>query len=539
MSLPRAASRALLLGLLATSSGLLAMGCGESDPEVPEPGEPGPLRIETEQGPVEGTLVDTTRTFLGIPFAAPPVGELRWKAPAPPEARTDTLHASAPGSACPQAGPAGTSGGDTSEDCLTLNVWTPERPASSSLPVLVWLHGGGFTFGSGGEPSYDGQRLSEATGAVVVTANYRLGPLGFLALPALKAEDTAHPSAGAYGIEDQRAALAWVKANIAGFGGDPGAVTLFGESAGGASVCIHMTSPASRGLFQRAIVQSGPCSLVADEATAFQRGEALSEALGCQEASDPLACLRGKSSREVLDALPSDLDFISGGSSWYPVVDGWNLPDFPETLLAARDFEQVPTVVGANANEANLFVVLAGNIEVNDDADFEALVEQLVPGQGAAVLARYPSATYGSSLAAAMAAVGDAAFVCPARRTARAVAAAGVPTYLYHFTYAPPNGLFGDLGAFHSAEIKFVFGNRTQLLPQPLEGEELTLLLTMRGFWGRHARSGAPGTEAGVTWPRYDAGTDEALILDIAPRTEAGLRKAECDYWDGVRIGPR
>ncbi|WP_081864822.1 carboxylesterase/lipase family protein [Chondromyces apiculatus] len=520
-------SCAFVLGALGASTGCSSE---DTDPETPAT-EPGPLRITTDKGEVEGALVGTTRTFLGIPFAAPPTGDLRWKPPAPAEPWAETLKATARGAFCPQISPAGSSEGTQAEDCLTVNVWTPERPASEAVPVMVWIHGGGFLFGSGGEAAYDGQKLSEATGAVVVTLNYRLGPLGFLSLPELSAEDTEHSASGAYGIEDQRAALEWVKANIAAFGGDPGRVTLFGESAGGASVCIHLTSPRSRGLFQRAILESGPCDLRSDQASAQEQGALLVEALGCQGAPDVLACLREVPAEEVLSALPASVGFSMEGA-WQPVIDGWNIPASPAARLASGDFERVPTIVGANADEATLIDLLGGGIDIPDEEAFAALMDQFVPGQGEAVVARYPSATYGSAKAAALAALGDAAFVCPTRKMARDLSAGGTSTYLYHFTYAPPNAAIDGLGAFHSAEVNFVFGNPSQLLPQPFDEEERSLSAAVMGYWSGLAESGEPGTQQGVTWPRYDAASDEALILDLDLATETGVRKDLCDFWD-------
>ncbi|WP_438003094.1 carboxylesterase/lipase family protein [Sorangium sp. So ce321] len=535
--------------------GLLAAACSSSESASTGPGGGGgagdggaggtggaggsaeaaaPLRIDTDKGPVEGEVVGSTRAFLGIPYAAPPTGALRWKPPAPHEPWTEALKAVEVGPACAQLRvlmpgfePS------SSEDCLTVNVWAPERPASQSLPVLVWIHGGSFTLGSGGEADYDGQVLSETAGAVVVTVNYRLGPLGYLALPELKSEDPDHPSTGGYGIEDQRAALEWVKANIGAFGGDPGNVTLFGESAGGISVCMHMVSPPSKGLFQRAIIESGPCDTALDEATATAQGEAFVEALGCGDAPSVLECLRGKSAEEVITALPPSGDMLFGGTQWYPVIDGWNLPDTPGKLLEEGSFEKVPTILGSNDDEATLFFALAGGSpSIADDAELEAFAEQLAPGHGEEVVASYPSATHGSAQAAAFAAVGDALFVCPARRAARAIAKAGVATYLYHFTYAPEGSLLGDLGSFHSAEIRYVFGNPSLLLPQPLTQSELELSRVISGYWSRHAQNGDPNGGDAMEWPRYDADTDENIVLDLTISQQAGLRKEVCDMWD-------
>ncbi|UQA57190.1 carboxylesterase/lipase family protein [Polyangium aurulentum] len=532
--------RRLLSSILALSA--LAAGCGSSEPAPPtntDDGVPGPLTVTTDKGPVEGALLGGARVFLGIPFAAPPVGDLRWKPPAPHAAWTETLQAKARGAACPQLNPLNQSlVAGTSEDCLTVNVWTPEKLASEGRPVLVWIHGGAFTLGSGGDASYDGQILAETTGSVVVTLNYRLGPFGYLGLSELESEDAAHPSAGNYGMEDQRAALEWVKANAAAFGGDPANVTIFGESAGGISVCHHMVSPKSKGLFQRAIIESGPCNTVTTKAAAATQGAAFVKALGC-EGSDVLACLRGKPIEQIMTALPTSSDLVSGdGANWSPVIDGWNLPDLPSKLLAEGSFEKVPTIVGANADEGTLFYALAGKT-IADEATFEALAEALVPGHGKDVVEHYPSATYGSAHKAAMAAIGDGGFVCPTRQTARALAAAGVPTFHYHFTYVPSGALLGkDLGAFHSAELKYVFGNPGQLIPQALSDEEITFSENIMGYWSRLAENGDPNGKGALAWPQYDAQKDESLLLDMTISTKAGVRKDVCDFWDSVGMMP-
>jgi para-nitrobenzyl esterase len=516
-----------------------AAGCGSSDPDPgTELGEKAPLVVTTDKGAVEGGLLGTTRAFLGVPFAAPPLGDLRWKPPAPHAPWTDTLKATEKGRACAQMRTLG-EGLDASsgEDCLTLNVWTPERPASSSLPVLVWIHGGAFVLGSGSSDDYDGQLLSEATGAVVVTVNYRLGPLGFLALPELKKEDVAHPGAGNYGIEDQRAALEWVKANIGAFGGDAKRVTLFGESAGGISTCIHLVSPQSDGLFERAIIESGPCDSANTEAEVAAQGAAFIEALGCKDAPDALACLRAKSTEEVMTALPSSNDFLFGdGPSWFPVIDGFTIPDSPGKLLESGSFTKVPTILGSNADEGTLFVALSGSAMIADDAAFETFAEALVPGKGKEVVAKYPSAMYGSAQAAATAAVGDAGFVCPTRRAARAIAKGGADTYLYHFTFAPEGALFPDLGAFHSAEIRYVFGVPSQLIPQPLTDEELSLHAAVSGYWARLADKGDPNGEGAAEWPKYDPATDESIRLDVTITKQPALKKELCDFWDSVTV---
>jgi para-nitrobenzyl esterase len=532
---------------------LFAAGCGSSSPGTGGAGGTGggtgtggststggaggtggdPSLVQTDKGAVQGTVAAHTRAFLGIPYAAAPVGPLRWKPPAAAAAWTDTRDATKKGAFCPQLAALGnTPMTGTSEDCLTVNVWTPV-PAPATAPVLVWIHGGGFILGSGGEATYDGAALAEATGAVVVTMNYRLGPLGWLGHSALAAEDGAHPTSAMYGFEDQRAALAWVKANAAAFGGDPADVTLFGESAGGISTCAHLLSPGTAGLFQRAIIESGPCGLAAGtEQTAEAQGATFATALGCTDPAQVLACLRGKTADELLVALPAKEAVIGpGGASWLPVIDGANLPDQPDKLLAAGKFAKVPVIIGSNKDEATLFFVIG--LMVNTDADYLALVEGIFPGQGAKILAQYPSATYGSAKAAATAAVGEGVFNCPTRRTARGLAAGGAPVYLYHFTNAPKT-LFGDLGAFHSAEVPFIFTN--PYLGISLDEDQQKLSKTMQTYWIGLAKTGDPNVNGVPTWPQYDATTDQNLMLDLTITTSTGLKKAACDFWD--TLGP-
>lgn len=530
ISFPSLASFSLL-------SCLLVAGCGSTDPTPADILPPqGPIDVQTDKGPVTGAFVGASRVFLGIPFAAPPVGDLRWKPPAPHAAWTEPLDARTKGPACTQTTLLGGKiDSASSEDCLTVNVWAPER-LSKPAPVLVWIYGGGFTSGSNRELAYDGQILSETTGAVVVNLNYRLGPFGSLALAALEAEDAAHPSTGAYGLEDQRAALQWVQKNIAAFGGDPNRVLLFGESAGGISTCMQVVSPQSKGLFQAAIIESGPCDTATAKDAALAQGEDFAKALGCDAAPDKLACLRSKTAEEVMTALPASSDIIFGeGANWFPVLDGWNLPDKPTKLLEAGNFNHVPTIVGSNADEATIFFYLA-KTNIPDDAALAMFAEKLVPGHGQDVLARYSSAKFGTAQEAALAAVGDGGFVCPARRTARAIAKAGLPAYQYHFTYAPPGSLFGDLGAFHSAEIKYVFGIPSQLLPQPLTEDELVFSKQLMGYWSNLAAKGDPNHEGALAWAKYDATGDATMVLDLKSEIKSGLFKDECDFWDGLDI---
>jgi len=413
-------------------------------------------------------------------------------------------------------------------------VWTPSTKPSAPAPVMVWIHGGGFTLGSGAEATYDGQALSEATGAVIVTLNYRLGPLGWLAHSALQAEDAAYPSAGMYGFEDQRAALAWAKANAAAFGGDPAKVTLFGESAGGISTCLHVLAPKSQGLFQRAIIESGPCALTGGtEKAAETQGAAFAAALGCNDKATVLTCMRAKKADDLLLALPPKTAVIGpSGAGWLPLVDGYNIPDQPGKLLTAGTFAKIPTIVGANKNEGTLFFKIG--LSVTSDADYLALVDGIFVGQGAKIVAKYPSASFPTAQDAAAEAVGDGLFVCPTRRTARGFAKGGAPTYLYEFVHPVETPIFMGLGAFHSSEVPFVFENA--YLGFTLSTAEKQLSKTMIGYWFGLAKGGDPNGGTALPWPKYDVMAEQNLVLDLAPSTTTGLKKALCDFWDG--IGP-
>jgi para-nitrobenzyl esterase len=494
-----------------------------------------PTLVDTDKGPVSGTNDGNVRSFLGIPYAAPPVGPLRWKPPQPAAPWTDTLAAVTKGVFCPQLSALGnTPMQGTSEDCLTLNIWTPGKPTPDLRPVLVWIHGGGFVIGSGSEATYDGAALAQATGAMVVTINYRLGPLGWLAHGALAAEDPAYPSSGMYGFEDQRAAIAWVKANAQAFRGDPNNITIFGESAGGISTCLQVLSPKSAGLFQRAIIESGACSIPGStEKSAEAQGDQLATALGCTDPTKTLECLRGKTPDELLTALPGKPAEIGpGGAAWVPVVDGVNMPDQPATMLASGNFNKVAVLIGSNKDEGTIFFNLG--LTVTSDADYLALMDGMFYGQGMKIVAQYPPSAYGGSYsAAAAAAVGDGFFGCPTRRTARAFAAGGQPTYLYHFEHGPKS-LFGDLGAFHSSEVPFIF--RNPYIGIMLDDAEKALSDTMIGYWSSFAKKADPNGGSAPMWPAYVSPAEQAQVLDLTVKTTTNLLKTNCDFWDG--LGP-
>jgi para-nitrobenzyl esterase len=480
--------------------------------------------IQTANGPFQGATSGATCTFEGIPYAAPPTGPLRWKAPQPAASWTKP-RLSAPASGCPQlASEFGTA--STEEDCLYLNVWTPTSASSGSRPVMVFVHGGSFLYGSGTFGLYDGANLAAATGNIVVTLNYRLGALGFLSSPALRAEDPSFPSSGAYGIEDQIAAFEWVKNNIAAFGGAPSNVTIFGESAGGTSMFIHLVSTRSRGLFQRVMIESGAAvdgNAAIPRALADGFGTSFATAMGCTNASTLLTCLRAKTA-------PATLVPVSG-VSWWPAVDGVVIPDNPLTLFASGSFTKVPTLLGNNKNEGTLFTYAS---PPTDPASYQALEEADFPGHGAAIVAEYPISDYGGSyFEAASDALTDGVFLCPTRQVARAIAKSGTPTFRYDFVHAISFPLIPDLGAFHGSELLFVFGNKLDGLVG-LQASEVPLSREMMAYWGRMAESGAPNGVGAFAWPKYDVTTEPEIVLDLTLSTETELQQSHCDFWDSI-----
>lgn len=552
-----------LVGIAALLAALGALaGCDGNGAGAPPEGV-----VRTAGGLVSGVEAVGVRAYLGIPYAAPPVGDLRWRPPQPVAPWGGVRRCTSYGPACPQPGglDAGVFPvGETAEDCLYLNVWTPavappaapadgveagsETPPAGvpRLPVMVWVHGGGFATGSGSLPMYSGARLARL-GAVVVTVNYRLGVLGFLAHPSLTGEDGLGTS-GNYGLLDQVAALEWVRDNIAAFGGDPGNVTVFGESAGGMSVCDLMVSPRAEGLFARAIVQSGPfdargagMDAVRSLAEAEATGKRLSRLLGCADEPDELAALRAVPARRLVEAAERAAPRIPGGIGFGPVVDGVVLPGEPAALFADGMVHDVDLLVGANADEANLFLL---GMRDRAPAQLAAFVRRLYEPYAAEVLAHFPPAAYGSRTAALSKAVTVMGFLAPARFAAAAVARAGGDAYLYHFARRPPAA--GDLGAFHGLEIPYVFGNPALTL-DVTSGADGELSRAMMRYWVSFARAGDPngGVAAGAPedaageplprWPRYDPATDRCLVFDVPVRAAPAPFAAVCDLADRLR----
>jgi para-nitrobenzyl esterase len=508
-----------------------------ADTALPDP------TVALAEGTVRGTRGNGYLEFLGIPYAAPPVGPLRWRAPQPPMPWTGARDATVRPPHCPQSLIGSTSG---VEDCLFVNVDTPD-PVPHGAPVIVWIHGGAFAVGEGiqTDGGTRGDVLARTRGVVVVSMNYRLGALGFVAHPALAADGGGH--AGNYGLLDQVAAMQWVQTHVAAFGGDPSNVTLAGESAGGISVCAHLVSPMSTGLFRRAVVESGPCGLPVPTLTAAEaQGARLATALHCDTASDVASCMRAASADQVLAALPDPPGFISNDpmyGQWTPVIDGAFLPSPPMDLLRAGTFAHAPLLFGWNHDEGTLFVYLANQLGLTP-AQYPVAIRALVNGDATRanqVLAQYPLSAYATPWQAFAAALGDYAIVCSARRVLRAIAPFVPSTYAYQFTY--PNASFllappVSLGAFHSAEVQYVFGHPSQLGRASFVGADETLHQVVQGYWTRFATAGDPNGEGAPMWPLYTNAGDADLRLDVMPQSETGASAATCTFWESLGLYP-
>jgi para-nitrobenzyl esterase len=475
----------------------------------------------------------TSRVFNGIPFAAPPVGELRWRPPQPAAPWAGVRDATTPGSSCPQ-GPGLGGIPSKNEDCLYLNVTTPRSAArrGGRLPVLVFIHGGGFTTGSGS--TYDARAMAARGGVVVVTVNYRLGVFGFLAHPAL---DGPRLTSGQFGLEDQRAALRWVRRNAAAFGGDPRNVTVSGESAGAMSVCAQLASPAAAGLFQRAVIQSGPCGFTGifpPLRSAEQAGTALAAGLGCVDPHQAAACLRAVPVDTLLERGADD------GLRWAPPAGGPELPLAPQQAFRTGRFNRVPVVVGTNRDEERLFVggEFDGAGHPVTAEQYPKLLAESYGAAAAAVLAHYPLADYPTPSVALAAVRTDDQWACAALRDDHLLATR-TPTYAYEFAdrdappYLPVPGF--PMGAFHAAELQYLY-----TLPLPLNPAQRALSDQMIGYWTRFAAVGRPGAVGAPEWPRFRPSSDQVLALapgagGTAPVSLA--REHQCAFWAGIPRG--
>ncbi len=476
------------------------------------------------------------RHSQGIPFAAPPVGALRWKPPQPPTPWEGVRPCTSFGPVCPQPKSAfGQTPEPQNEDCLYLNVWCLAARPEAPRPVMVWIHGGGHTTGAGSLGIYDGANLARK-GVVLVTINYRLGPLGFLAHPALSQESPDGVS-GNYGVLDQIAALAWVQRNVAGFGGDPKRVTIFGESAGASSVTALMVCPQARSLFHRVIAESGFAGGYRKlrepwmgQDSAESMGEEIARTLGCAGNEDPLAALRAVPAEEMVTKLKPVVGLIGKGFKFRPVIDGAVLPDDPMLLFQAGRMADVPFLTGTNANEGTLFLPA---LPIKRPQGYEFVVRRMFPEDAEAILMLFPAAAAADVTPALDGVLGVSAFVAPARAAVRAQARRkGAPCFLYQFTRVPPGQIGETLGCFHAAEIAYVFAN-LDLMPGATE-TDTKLSATMSDCWVHFAETGDPNGAGLPEWPPYDAESDGHLEFGDVIRKGAGLRAKACDLFDQI-----
>jgi para-nitrobenzyl esterase len=499
----------------------LAAGAHAQEPAHAQdpPAAPLPLVSATiDSGPIVGVEHEHANVFRNIPFAAPPVGDLRWAPPQPVKPWTTPRETAYPGPSCPQpmnangAPNGGGANGPTSEDCLQLNVFAPRgapKDGKGAAPVMVWIHGGGHRQGAGW--IYDGQNFAR-DGVVVVTINYRLGPLGYFAHPALTKAAADRPT-GNFGLMDQIAALKWVQRNIAAFGGDPKNVTVFGESAGGMSTLALLATPSAKGLYQKAIVESGagwftPTTLAAKEA----EGAALLAKIGVP-ATATAADLR---------AIPADR-LVPLDADYGPFTDGKLMTQTPSQALARRTAADVPLIIGSNSGEDSLM----GPGKAGPDA-FARL-----GGTDALKAAYGADATDDDKLARAM--FTDRFMGGPARWVA-AQATGGQPAYLYYFSYVGGRFRPAMTRAAHAAEIQYVWeywGRRTPM--SVVTDEDRAMAALMHACWVSFAKTGAP-TCGSQPWPAYDPKTDRLMEFGSASGVRANFRKAQLDAQEAASL---
>jgi para-nitrobenzyl esterase len=519
----------------------LVWGCA-SVPTQP----PGwPQKVAVEGGVISGQANGDIEAFKGIPYAKAPVGPLRWKPPEPAEPWQGVLETTEYSAACLQPDLPGIpmKQAKRSEDCLYLNVFTTAKSVNEKRPVMVWIHGGGNVIGSAdfATPSGTDPENLAKQGVVVVSLNYRLGPLGYFAHPLLSKE-SPHNASGNYGLLDQIAALKWVQKNIGAFGGDPKKVTIFGESAGSHNVGYLMASPLAKGLFHRAIGESG--SVYVGFMNRHLRegwygmeplekqGERAAKNLGCAGAADPLAALRALSGEEILAGTKPVM--MPPGDIYSPVVDGWVLPDDVMTIFDEGKQNKVPLIQGTNADEMTVFILKSPFPTLDVYRGF-LKSPQGYGAFGDDVLALYPAGEPSDILKSFQNVSTDSFFVEPTRSLVRAVSKNGGQVYMYQYTMRYPGGPLAAFGAFHSGEIPFAMDDLERMknvTQTPFGEKDQALAVTMSGYWVQFAKTGNPNREGLPEWPAYDVAKDQYLELGEVVQVGQGLRKEKLDLLD-------
>jgi len=483
--------------------------------------------VKTASGPVSGVTVDGVESFKGIPFAAPPVGNLRWRAPQPAAHWTAPLKADHYGHDCmqePFGGDAAPLGTSPSEDCLVLNVWRPAG-AHGKLPVIVWIYGGGFVNGGSSPAVYDGSAFAKK-GVIMVSFNYRLGRFGFFGHPALTTADADHGLLGNYGYMDQIAALKWVQANIKAFGGDPANVTIFGESAGGGSVHMLMTSPLAKGLFAKAIVQSGGGrgNLMGERRLhEDQPNQPSSETLGLALAkkngidgtdATALAKLRALPAEAIVDKL--NLANMASDTYGGPMVDGRIVVETPQAAYLSGRFNKVPLIIGANNADIGF------NFAETKEAAFAPFGSHIDEAKAA----YDPMGNFSVEVIRYFMGM-DAMMIEPARFVASALATQGLPTYEYRYAYvADSMQAEWKTGTPHATEIPYVMNTVSAKYGDKLTAKDAKIADETNSYWANFAKTGNPNGEGLPNWPRYDPKAD--VLMNFAPD---GTPVATPDPW--------
>ena len=515
----------------------LVAACSDAAPAA------APWTVHVDTGDVRATPgADGSVAFLGIPYAAPPVGALRWAPPSPAAAWSSPRDASAFGPSCAQVvdPEESTSTGPQSEDCLSLNVWAPSTgTAATRRPVMVFVHGGGWTNGGTRDPWYDGAALSRR-GVVVVSMNYRLGVFGFLDLSDPAVGGAAYAASGSMGLQDQLAAMRWVQRNIAAFGGDPGNVTVFGHSAGAMSVTAMLASPDARGLFHKAIVQSGAGNLLRSPDVARRVTQRVLTAANVTTVD----ALRALPTSDVLAAERTVLDgILLENLTFAPSIDGTFVREPPLAVIARGDGARVPLLTGTVATEArywilynSLFGSLAPSVGL---AAFPWIASAVGADRVTSIIAGYQSRRPGvrpGDLTLALAT--DVFFRVPQIRLAEAHVAGGATAYMYQFTWPTPVA-GGALQSPHGVEVPFVFASTTAARDFVGDAPPASLTTTMQDVWVGFARTGAPPGPGGAAWAAYTPATRSTFVLDVASHSADDPAGDDRRAWDGVAFDSR
>ena len=539
-----AASHALRSAAWATLASVLALGSARAGDGL----SASPPTAQTDKGVVVGTSLGSVQAFLGVPYAAPPVGPLRFRPPRAHAPWSTPVQATQVAQPCPQTrtvpGSAPVITG--SEDCLYLNVYTPAKAVSAGRPVMVWIPGGGFVQGSASSPYYNGQYIAEQAGVVVVTVTYRVGALGFLTSPALDRENRAGVS-GNYGLLDQQAALRWVQANIASFGGNPKNVTLFGESAGADSTEYALVSPSADGLFQHAIIESSvglgfipDLPLATAEATG---GAQVVAAVGCANAADVASCLRDLPANAFLTPAATPQ------GATLPVVDGLVLPQQPLQAFQSGQFSHIPVIIGSTHDEGTFFAfpfdAAPGGLTA---AGYAAQVQSIYGTNAGAVLSEYPVSAYPSPIQALAAVFTDADVACP---TAEKREALSRYVQVFGYEFSEPNPAQGPLlgpplpgltyGDYHTSDLPYVFGVSAPNGAR-VAGKDLSLSQRIIKYWTSLARAGNPNVPRNQEpyWFNFHVlnGTLLSLQDQITELPEAQFgADHHCRFWNGIQQG--